>query len=66
LSNIIQLTDGEIRDNDPYLSPDGYFIAWESFVNSAGAIRTYDMAKGKVKFVSSSWNINLYATVKIN
>ena len=43
LSNIIQLTDDDIRDNDPYMSPDGKIIAWESFVDSGGAIRQYDL-----------------------
>lgn len=51
LSNITQLTNDEIRDNDPYMSPDGKFIAWESFVNGTGAIRTYNMANGKVETI---------------
>jgi len=47
LSNIRQLTNDDIRDNDPYISPDGSYIAWESFVNGAGVIRVYDVDEQK-------------------
>lgn len=51
LSNIKQLTDDNIRDNDPYMSPDGSYIAWESFVNGAGVIRAYDINEQKTSTI---------------
>ena len=51
LSNIRQLTDDNIRDNDPYMAPDGSYIAWESFVNGAGVIRAYDIDEQKISIL---------------
>jgi len=51
LSNIEQLTDDNTRDNDPYYSHDGKFIAWESFDDQAGVIRQYDFDKNGVSTI---------------
>ena len=59
-SNEIQLTDDDIRDHDPYWSPDGNTIAFESMTNGVlqWAIRTVEVDGTNLTSVLDDGDIN--------
>lgn len=66
MSNIQRITNDSIGDFDPYMSPDGRYIAWEALTGLVGTVEMYDKTTMQISTIVDdenapccpSWNQN--------